>query len=179
MTSQLRVDKITPVDGVPSGGGGGIIQMVQAVKTDTFRDNSDSFQDISGLSATITPKFSTSKVLIQLSLTYGGDADCYAYGQLVRDSTPIDIGTAEGNRPGASFTLNSGTTNATYANKLFNLSYFFLDSPNTTLECTYGIAVADHNNGTQTFYLNRMGVTSGEPYAPYLSSSIFAMEVVA
>ena len=27
MSSQLRVDKILPVDGAPTGGGGGIIQM--------------------------------------------------------------------------------------------------------------------------------------------------------
>ena len=141
MASKLRVDSILPVDGAPTSGGGGIIQMVQSVKTDTFRANEDSFQDVSGLSATITPKFSTSKVLIQLFLTYGGDTDCYAYGQLVRGSTPIDIGTAEGNRPGVSFTLNSPTTNATYANKLFNLSYFFLDSPSTTSAITYRIGL--------------------------------------
>ena len=30
MASQLRVDKIVPVDGAPTGGGGGIIQIVQA-----------------------------------------------------------------------------------------------------------------------------------------------------
>ena len=27
MASQLRVDKIVPVDGVPTGGGGGIVRM--------------------------------------------------------------------------------------------------------------------------------------------------------
>ena len=36
MSSELRVDKIVPVDGVPTGGGGGIIQVVNAIKTDTF-----------------------------------------------------------------------------------------------------------------------------------------------
>ena len=29
MSSQLRVDKIVPVDGAPTGGGGGIIQIKQ------------------------------------------------------------------------------------------------------------------------------------------------------
>ena len=29
MASELRVDRIVPVDGVPSGGGGGIIQVKQ------------------------------------------------------------------------------------------------------------------------------------------------------
>ena len=36
MTSELRVDKIVPVDGVPTGGGGGIIQVVQTIKKDQF-----------------------------------------------------------------------------------------------------------------------------------------------
>ena len=178
MASQLRVDKILPVDGAPSGGGGGIIQMVQSVKTDTFRDNSDSFQDISGLSATITPKFSTSKVLIQLSLTYGGDADCYAYGRLMRDSTAIDIGTAEGNRPGASFTLNSGTTNATYANKLFNLSYFFLDSPSTTSATTYKIQIRNYSGDTSRYYtINRTENDASVAYNQRGTSKILLMEV--
>ena len=35
MASQLRVDKILPVDGAPTGGGGGIIQVVQTQKKDT------------------------------------------------------------------------------------------------------------------------------------------------
>ena len=36
MSSQLRVDKILPVDGAPTDGGGGIIQVVQATKNDEF-----------------------------------------------------------------------------------------------------------------------------------------------
>ena len=31
MASELRVDKIVPVDGVPTGGGGGIVQVKQTV----------------------------------------------------------------------------------------------------------------------------------------------------
>ena len=36
MASQLRVDKIVPVDGVPSGGGGGIVQVISTIKTDLY-----------------------------------------------------------------------------------------------------------------------------------------------
>ena len=65
MSSELRVDRIVPVDGVPSGGGGGIIQVVHATATSETAENfsSDAFVD-TGLSATITPKFTTSKILI-------------------------------------------------------------------------------------------------------------------
>ena len=33
MASELRVDKIVPTDGVPTGGGGGIIQVVHSSAT--------------------------------------------------------------------------------------------------------------------------------------------------
>ena len=71
MASELRVDKIVPVDGVPSGGGGGIIQVVHA-STQTGQSQSfstNSFAD-TGLSASITPKFSTSKILVTGYLSY-------------------------------------------------------------------------------------------------------------
>ena len=35
MSSELRVDKIVPVDGVPTGGGGGIVQVKQFTLTNT------------------------------------------------------------------------------------------------------------------------------------------------
>ena len=35
MSSQLRVDKILPVDGAPTGGGGGIVQVKQFTLTNS------------------------------------------------------------------------------------------------------------------------------------------------
>ena len=37
MSSELRVDKIIPTSGVPTGGAGGIIQIQQTVKTDFLK----------------------------------------------------------------------------------------------------------------------------------------------
>ena len=65
MASELRVDKIIPYDGVPSGGGGGIIQVKMGTLTSVFTTTSSSMVD-TGLSVSITPKFSTSKVLVLL-----------------------------------------------------------------------------------------------------------------
>ncbi|BCV08527.1 MAG: hypothetical protein CM15mL8_070 [Caudoviricetes sp.] len=54
--SQLKVNSIVPVGGLPSGASGGIIQVVQTVKTDTMSTSGTggSYQDITGLSVTIT-----------------------------------------------------------------------------------------------------------------------------
>ena len=70
--SQLKVNSIIPVSGVPTGGGGGIIQTVTAVKTDTASTNSTSFVD-TGLEATITPTSSTSKILIICCANFSGN----------------------------------------------------------------------------------------------------------
>ena len=89
---------------------------------------------------------------------------------------------------GSFTTIAEGSGNATW-NGTFHLaqvnayqynsgiSPIFLDSPNTTSECTYGIAVADHNNGTQTFYLNQLGSTGNNSYSPYYASSLIVQEI--
>ena len=64
MSSELRVDKIVPIDGAPTNGGGGIVQVVNLVKTDSFSTTSTSLVDITGFSLSITPKFNTSKILV-------------------------------------------------------------------------------------------------------------------
>ena len=62
MASELRVDKIIPATGVPTGGGGGIIQVQQTVKTDTWTtdsaNNYPNFEEVTGFNVSITPKFS-------------------------------------------------------------------------------------------------------------------------
>lgn len=48
--------------------GGKILQVVTTNKIDAFNTNSTSYVDITGLSATLTPSATTSKVLVQVSL---------------------------------------------------------------------------------------------------------------
>lgn len=61
--STLKVNSIIPVAGVPTGGGGGIIQIVKAVTTTQTSTTSESFVD-SNLTATITPTSTSSHVLV-------------------------------------------------------------------------------------------------------------------
>ena len=90
MSSELRVDKIIPTGGVPTGGGGGIIQIKTALKTDAFSTSSTSFTDITGLSVTLTPKFSTSKVFISFDIATGHSASSQQSIQLVRQVSGSD-----------------------------------------------------------------------------------------
>ena len=65
--STLKVNKIIPTAGVPTGGGAGIIQVVSALKTDTASQSSNTLAAISGLQPTITPTSSSSKILITIN----------------------------------------------------------------------------------------------------------------
>ena len=136
MASQLRVDKIVPVDGVPSGGGGGIIQVVHSSQTaEASQSNSGTTQTTltdTGLSATITPKFSTSKVLVLVHQTYqidnGSNDVQFQINMLLRD--------------GSNNVLHGGTgfnalrwKTALAASDIYHLN--FLHSPNTTSAFTY------------------------------------------
>ena len=136
MTSQLRVDKIVPVDGAPSGGGGGIIQVVHSSATaEASQANSGTTQTTltdTGLSATITPKFSTSKVLVLVHQTYqidnGSNDVQFQINMLLRD--------------GSNNTLHGGMgynalrwKNMISTSNVYSLN--FLHSPNTTSAFTY------------------------------------------
>ena len=66
MTSELRVDRIVPTTGVPTGGGGGIVQIQVARKHDEIADSSSGSYMASGLICTLTPRFSNSKFHIHM-----------------------------------------------------------------------------------------------------------------
>ena len=136
MSSQLRVDKIVPVDGAPTGGGGGIVQVQMGVTTSQATTTSGNF-DATSLSASITPKFSTSKILIMCSGgmngTAGGGESAEAIGYKIYRS----VG-------GASFAEVESSSNGqgmiymgSGGNKYTQLSINYLDSPSTTSTITY------------------------------------------
>ena len=136
MSSQLRVDKIVPVDGAPSGGGGGIIQVVHSSATaETSQSNSGTTQTTltdTGLSATITPKFSTSKVLVLVHQTYqidnGNNNVQFQINMLLRDGSNNVLHGGTG--------FNALRWKEQYAaSNVYSLN--FLHSPNTTSAFTY------------------------------------------
>ena len=152
MASQLRVDKIVPVDGVPTGGGGGIIQVKSTTKTDTFNmpSNDTSFHTVTGLSVTITPKFSTSKILVMYDMNWSaisGHCSC----RLMRDTTPIKVGDASGNKSQV-----TGQIHYTSSNQydLENVSGTHMDSPSTTSAVTYSMQVGTPYSASYDLYVN-------------------------
>ena len=109
-----------------AAGGGGLLQLKTAVKTDVFTSTSTSMVDVTDLTVDITPTASDSKILILVS--YKGSLGIVQSVtnrlQLVRDTTVI---LALGNIGNASSAF------------MQNNHAMFLDNPATTSATTYKI----------------------------------------
>jgi hypothetical protein len=84
------------------------VQVISVTKTDvTTISGSATYLDITGLSATITPTSASNKILVMVTITYGGGSNVYGVARLMRNSTAICLGDASGSRKLASTTMAS------------------------------------------------------------------------
>ena len=72
--SELRTNRIIPRDGLPAGSAGGIIQVKSTTITNTFDNDQETFADVTGVTVTITPTRSDSKVLVMYNGQVGMEA---------------------------------------------------------------------------------------------------------
>ena len=174
--SQLKVNSIVPVGGLPSGANGGIIQVVQSVKTDTA-SHSVSVGGISGdvMSATITPSSSSSKVLVICSI-WVGTPDEGVYGTFYRGGSVITAATGDANSNRQRVSVNTFIYND---NRSSELNKTFLDSPATTSATTYSVRIGGSKNGTTNYFVNRPYQWSDDNRRATGISTLTLMEVSA
>jgi len=141
---------------------GGILQVVSTTKTDGFSTTSGSFVDITGLSASITPRSTSSKIFVLVTVSTMGNTSSVddARVRIVRGGSSI-TGGPDGD---ARVYLNNTT-----ASSPANMSY--LDSPSSTSSLTYTAQLRPSNPGT-TAYVNRNSSSTS-----VFSSTITLMEV--
>ena len=154
---------------------GNIIQVVSATKTDTFTDSSNpaTWVNIPGLSVSITPKYTSSKILILFNLTMAAKEGYFSAGmRLVRNSTAIYLGDTAGSRLRASGWMWSDIQQYI----MFPLNGNFLDSPNTTSATTYLIQGISGYAG-ETYYINRNKFDSNTANNARTASTITVMEI--
>lgn len=148
MTSKLKVNLINDSGDnnlITSDGSGSVTlgtafpavgkigQVVQVVKTNTFSTTSTSYVDITGLSLSITPSSTSSKVLINVSGVGGNDSSHTRVSlKLLEDSTNLvehAVGLASDSQL-AGFAIN------------------YLSSPSTTSSLTYKLQLRQDNAGS-------------------------------
>jgi len=172
--SELRTNRIVPRDGLPSGSSGGIVQIKSATKTDRQESSSSTYADVSGMSVSITPTRSDSKIYIAINVHVGGISPAYIGFRVLRDSTIVTQGThATGNRTNVTFGSRIDADYDNYMN-----SFNFLDSPSTTSATTYKLqfaAIYDPSN--RKVVVNGTGDDANADYTLCGTSTITVMEV--
>jgi hypothetical protein len=165
-----------------AAGGGKILQVVSTTKTDTFSTSSSSFVTVTGLTATITPSSTSSKILIHANVNYSFLPSVNFTGVFIRlagGNAGNYVGDANGSRTQAisgSFQADVGSTSFTYSGRQISTTAtgVFLDSPNTASAVTYEVQL---RTGSGTGYVNRSGDDSNISDRGVYPSSITVMEV--
>lgn len=107
---------------------GKVLQVVSATYSTQVSTSSDSFTD-TGLTATITPKFATSKILILV--------DQNSVGKDTSNTGVNIILQRNGSNISGRFGFVAGYTNSTATNNIGSSSINYLDSPATTSAVVY------------------------------------------
>jgi len=149
---------------------GQILQVQNSVKTDTLASaGANAWNDI-GLSVNITPKSTTSKIFVNVSVS-GGLNNSNTWLAVLRDSTYLNLGDAAGSRMqctfGSLYTFGD-------ANIMKTHSYQLVDSPSSTSQLTYKVQVRSLAN---TWYINRSVNDTDNTDIGRASSSITVMEI--
>ena len=156
---------------------GAVLQVVSTTKTDVFSmSGSGTATAITGLSASITPTSSSSKILIfgqvtgsMASTTYGWNIVLYKNGSVITGAT----GDSGNSQPRATSGMYHGYA---YGSETIPFTYF--DSPATTSATTYQIYTFQEPGST--FYINRPGnVTFTDGRTANHISTITVMEIAA
>ena len=162
--SQIKVNSIIPVGGVPTGGGGGIVQIQQTVITDvkSYTANANTYADMPGFNCTITPSSSSNKIMIVVGIGGLHQESGTIAGKVQRGSTDIGVGDANGNRPRAGFRMYGSAIYNT--NHCGSYHFTFLDSPATTSATTYKLVTMGESGTSYPVYLNRATADSDNNY---------------
>jgi hypothetical protein len=158
---------------------GSVIQVVQAVKTDTSSTSGTSFVELPGLAATIVPSSSSNKILVCWTIWFGQTLQYHrTVGTLQRNINGSIAYPFIGNSDGSRVTVTWGTQDgspihgATYC-----ATGMYLDTPLTTSSTTYNFVWSGEGG---TAFINRGNEADGDnSFTQRLASSLIVMEIAA
>jgi hypothetical protein len=138
MITTASSGQIIPKAALPTGS---VLQVVQGTTATASSTNSSSYSD-TGLTASITPTSSTSKILVMAycGMCTKSAVDTQLNLQIVRASTSVYLASA----------VNSNSSTADTSNP----TLVYLDSPTTTSSTQYSVQFANRTAGTVFFNTN-------------------------
>ena len=149
---------------------GGILQVVSTTKTDTFSTASGTLVDVTGLSVSITPSSTASKVLVSVSVAHSHSTTSN-YILTVRDGSNniIYVPDSPGSRSASFFAGNNQN-----GNMVSPSTFSILLSPATTSAVTYKVSA---RTSADTIFVNRSSADTDNSNFGRTVSTIMAMEV--
>ena len=149
------------------GSGQIVVQVVQTVKSTSFSTTSSSFVDITGITATITPRNSLNRIYVIIDMKCSSSDASANTLRLLRNGT--EVGGSSGTNGGfASFGMGA------YTRENMNQQMFsYLDSPSTTSAVTYKV------QGLTSGTLVNNAMTSGSFLTGRLATSTITLIEVA
>jgi hypothetical protein len=158
---------------------GSVLQVQSTTLATIWSSNvvSGGIADITGLSASITPKSTSSKVLVTVNMNgmvdVSGSYRPFFAAQLKRGGTAIGGGTVAGSR--TSINASGGYTPLPDINA--NISFSYMDSPSTTSSTTYQVAAFNAFGASYNLTVNQCAGDTNVSTTGRLSSTITAMEI--
>ena len=165
---------ITPSSAVQPAGS--ILQVVSTTKTDTYSESVSTggqTAQVTGLTATITPSATSSKVLVLYSVSVSQDA---TYMILQRGGSALTAATGDAAGSRTRMTLGAVNFNDSYTE---NISGNFLDSPSSTSALTYGMKFRHGSSHTKTLRINYDNADTDDAKRARAISTITLMEIAA
>lgn len=137
---------------------GHVVQVQSATTTTNTTVSTNTYTDVSGLSVAITPKSSSNKILVMVTLhgyynLTAGTNEHYAGIKLLRNSTDIFTPPDGSGNPYGIGHYQAGTA----VDQAFQIqqTYTYLDSPATTSATTYKVQVRPYNSSWGNVQINR------------------------
>ena len=173
-------------NGLEYGTAGRILQVVvnekSGVTSISGQNNNNTFADVTGYTATITPTAASSKILVQYTIgkyAHNGNTTAFRFTRSVAggSATAIKIGDADGNRPRISFARTYTINN----NHSESFHYQFLDTPSYSVGQAIVYQLQCVSESSNSVYFNRSITDDNETYnyRGRAFSTITSMEVSA
>jgi hypothetical protein len=175
--ASLAASKLTgqvPDANAPSGS---VIQVVSTTLSSAFTAGNGDIE-VTGLSASITPRSTTSKILVFASVGMAASAASGTGWYVTRNGSKVGVGDAAGSRVR---TTSGGAYNGDddTASESSGQSRQFLDSPNSTDALTYKIFAYSYPPGGGSIWINRPQNNDDNTDRTRSISSITLMEISA
>ena len=160
--------------GLPSGT---VLQVVGNTYTGRFDINSQSYEEVTGLRTSITPVSTSSKVLVQINVTYSldGHGGFKVYRSQGGTDTLLSVGDANGSqsREVVHDYRNSGTS--AYGSD--SASVTILDTPATTSAVSYKLFAGVPHASSYNITVNRQFSEGNYAYSAGTISTMTLMEI--